>query len=1039
MFSGYPINEKVDIWALGVILYILLFASFPFNQKNKLNIGFELVLTNEMINSCHPLLIEILKKMLEIDPKKRVSAFDIVTFIEKNNEKFVTDLNKIINTKKRTFDLATKTAIDIKTKSLKPNSTKAIILALTDESKDQPLNTILVDMLIIKMWKNKDKIPKILKELSTRPIFYNSIVAIKALYIIHHLILLGPPEMNNLINTSNLEETLSLFNSLWGNKYSNDNYNREDKLKNAHLSKFIAIYAEFIKIKLNFHKKFNFLSNNYSFENLPHDIEILNLIDKKFINDTIALFSIIHQRFAQLPINISEAIFTLDAIINVFNIELVQLFNLIFFVLIAYKHYHSPSKNEGTIKSYDSQFQELSNKVREYIERYKKFRSDIKSEYSLIMIPSNHDEYFKSLNDNLKFFPVSNFNLKLFFMGEKLEIAGIKPAKDLGKSLYEKINKSSNNQSSINKISSIQNSSYNIVKKDSFNDSRKSSFNENKNNEHKKSNTNQGFSFTDDKFLNSKTEFNFEGTSHSRKMSFGENKKQDKNDVFSKTSLPSSKFSLNEDNNNNKGIISNIPKPIIKSDNKASPNNIFLRDSKNNNIANNNKSDNLAFQNNISNMYQGENINNSSNQNEIRRNSENTSNIDKYLKDEKQLSNNVMNVLNEIFDSNKGNYNFPFDSGINENSMMYSIKNNDGSLANQNNIWSNNNNNNGSNIINNSNNSASYLYNTTEFKESLKEVNNAYNNVIKQDFNDNKGLIKTNNPFNNSNTSNISYNVSSQNQFNNNAGFNPSQYMNYNQQINNFNNTENRQIYQNNLNNANPLTYNNSNQMYNLGSANMNNIYYNYGYMPQYPNSGLGFLPQNINNRNSINNNNKITSSNKQDEVLSTTTNFNESSIINPNNLVTNFDNGQSRNDVDQINEEHEDKFETPNESRLKYDTSNINIYNIQNNFNQIMVKEENLQIEQLANDFLCREFSKGNMHWLIGSKDIELEKQIGFGGSSEVYKGNYRGTEVAVKKLRILEVQEENLKEFKREVSSMIMLRHPNLVLFMGAMYIFY
>ena len=64
----------------------------------------------------------------------------------------------------------------------------------------------------------------------------------------------------------------------------------------------------------------------------------------------------------------------------------------------------------------------------------------------------------------------------------------------------------------------------------------------------------------------------------------------------------------------------------------------------------------------------------------------------------------------------------------------------------------------------------------------------------------------------------------------------------------------------------------------------------------------------------------------------------------------------------------------------------------------------------------------------------IDLEKQIGFGGSSEVYLGFYRGCEVAVKKLKILELKEESLKEFKREISTLILLRHPNLVLFMGA-----
>jgi serine/threonine protein kinase len=135
-------------------------------------------------------------------------------------------------------------------------------------------------------------------------------------------------------------------------------------------------------------------------------------------------------------------------------------------------------------------------------------------------------------------------------------------------------------------------------------------------------------------------------------------------------------------------------------------------------------------------------------------------------------------------------------------------------------------------------------------------------------------------------------------------------------------------------------------------------------------------------------------------------------------------------------NTEEDNNFESV-KSQFKSDISNINIYNIQNNINNIsLYKEDNTHnVEKIANDYLKRILQTSNLHWLISGKDIVLGKQIGFGGSSEVYKADYRGTEVAVKKLRILEVKEENLKEFKREVSSLIMLRHPNLVLFMGAM----
>jgi serine/threonine protein kinase len=39
-----------------------------------------------------------------------------------------------------------------------------------------------------------------------------------------------------------------------------------------------------------------------------------------------------------------------------------------------------------------------------------------------------------------------------------------------------------------------------------------------------------------------------------------------------------------------------------------------------------------------------------------------------------------------------------------------------------------------------------------------------------------------------------------------------------------------------------------------------------------------------------------------------------------------------------------------------------------------------------------------------------------------------------AIKRLRMVEIKEEALKDFKREVSTLTQLRNPNLVLFMGA-----
>ncbi|XP_052182224.1 LOW QUALITY PROTEIN: probable serine/threonine-protein kinase SIS8 [Diospyros lotus] len=66
--------------------------------------------------------------------------------------------------------------------------------------------------------------------------------------------------------------------------------------------------------------------------------------------------------------------------------------------------------------------------------------------------------------------------------------------------------------------------------------------------------------------------------------------------------------------------------------------------------------------------------------------------------------------------------------------------------------------------------------------------------------------------------------------------------------------------------------------------------------------------------------------------------------------------------------------------------------------------------------------------------EDISLGERIGLGSYGEVYRGDWRGTEVAVKKFLDQDITGESLEEFKSEVRIMKRIRHPNVVLFMGA-----
>ncbi|KAF5747830.1 serine/threonine-protein kinase CTR1 [Tripterygium wilfordii] len=65
---------------------------------------------------------------------------------------------------------------------------------------------------------------------------------------------------------------------------------------------------------------------------------------------------------------------------------------------------------------------------------------------------------------------------------------------------------------------------------------------------------------------------------------------------------------------------------------------------------------------------------------------------------------------------------------------------------------------------------------------------------------------------------------------------------------------------------------------------------------------------------------------------------------------------------------------------------------------------------------------------------DLVLKERIGAGSFGTVHRADWHGSEVAVKILMEQDFHAERFKEFLREVAIMKRLRHPNIVLFMGA-----
>ncbi|XWS72459.1 hypothetical protein CRYUN_Cryun02cG0041500 [Craigia yunnanensis] len=71
---------------------------------------------------------------------------------------------------------------------------------------------------------------------------------------------------------------------------------------------------------------------------------------------------------------------------------------------------------------------------------------------------------------------------------------------------------------------------------------------------------------------------------------------------------------------------------------------------------------------------------------------------------------------------------------------------------------------------------------------------------------------------------------------------------------------------------------------------------------------------------------------------------------------------------------------------------------------------------------------------WEIPWENLQIGERIGIGSYGEVYRADWNSTEVAVKKFLDQDFSGDALVQFKCEVEIMLRLRHPNVVLFMGA-----
>ncbi|KAK6785191.1 hypothetical protein RDI58_018646 [Solanum bulbocastanum] len=71
---------------------------------------------------------------------------------------------------------------------------------------------------------------------------------------------------------------------------------------------------------------------------------------------------------------------------------------------------------------------------------------------------------------------------------------------------------------------------------------------------------------------------------------------------------------------------------------------------------------------------------------------------------------------------------------------------------------------------------------------------------------------------------------------------------------------------------------------------------------------------------------------------------------------------------------------------------------------------------------------------WNIDFSELTVGTRIGIGFFGEVFRGIWNGTDVAIKVFLEQDLTEENMEDFCNEISILSRLRHPNVILFLGA-----
>ena len=436
IYSNYPLSEKIDIYALGIILFMMMFSHLPtirdkytyFHLFTSKKIKMEIF--KEIQTLCNPCFSELFENIVQQDPSKRYNIDEVLTFLIAKENQVLPCMIKYKNEKNMFSEYFNKMLYEFEKQEINKNNFNITFLVrklLESESlkndiiSDLPSNKY-IDMLINKINQEPRKISKFYHRLFNSNVFFHNIYSLKMTYIMHYFIY---NFNNNKIDSINgyffinkidiifpndpdIDKILQNLINYYNTKINNNYFDKNEVFKNIQINKFILLYSQFLRNKLILLKKHSLIISN---DNTINVINKQNILSYNFVFDIFNLYISSYQLLLSIPFNINILTKLLDLISYLLNQEIVSLCSILLTQIIALLKMNKPPKILG-------QFIDITIKVTFFCQKLKMFRKQIGSKYEILYFinsPNPDKKLIDLLNyiKNIKY--DKKFNVEEYF------------------------------------------------------------------------------------------------------------------------------------------------------------------------------------------------------------------------------------------------------------------------------------------------------------------------------------------------------------------------------------------------------------------------------------------------------------------------------------------------------------------------------------------------------------------------------------------------------------------------------------------------